>query len=70
MLRVIEGELCFDIVVIIPAFLYSLLRLLKQSNNLPFAAFLIVGSKWKKNILNRTTCQNKILLTSNIIYLP
>lgn len=34
--------------VIIPAFLYSLRLLLKQSSNLPFAAFFKVGPRRKK----------------------
>lgn len=40
MLHSIEGE-SLGVEVMIPAFLYSLFRLLKQSKSLPLAAFLI-----------------------------
>lgn len=39
-LHSIEGE-CLGVEVMIPDFLYSLFRLLKQSKSLPLAAFLI-----------------------------
>lgn len=42
-------RICFGVeIILVLAFLYSLLRLLKQSKSLPLAAFLIVAPVFKK----------------------
>jgi len=62
----IEGE---RLAAIIPAFLYSLLLLLKQSRGFPLTPFFINGPEMNKILYNNhANIKNKI--QAYIIYLP